>query len=556
MNRALGYLWLALLKRRALHFLRGLRRPTTLLGFAALAFFLSWMFCLRREEVFGQLVRPASLVGGAMLMLGGSLFKGFLQRGLVFEPADVDFLFTSPFTQRQIVFYRLLPGYLFAVGQGLVFFAFFVSHLKTPIQTSVCLMLFQIVCFHLAAGAAIFAGSISEPLHHRIRWMMLGVYFVVAALYLRTAWDLKLIPAFVSSPLSQVFFYPAVTLSDIGAAPSISEWTLRLVKSSSFSTNHVLQPAFYLSVFAAGAMASLWLLLRFRGSIFETAVATTTRMAEKRLRLQEGRRITIAVDNPSRSAALPKASLFHGVGAIVWKNLVVASRSKRELVLGLVFTLIYTGFLFALRWLLHHQMALGGELPAREVRDFDRALAGLLCFLPFLLQRALSFDFRRDGQHLVGFRTLPVSSFALVLAELAVPIGLCLAFQAFGILVLMACARYEWSMLLLVLLGFPAVALALNGVWNLHYLLAASKRAGGKIESTSPVGILIVVALSFLVFFPAGWAALQVGRNLNWRFSELLAIAVWLAVQYLVDFLLLLALTKFFQRFEVSRDAC
>ena len=58
----------------------------------------------------GQLIRRENLIGGALVMLGGSVFKGVLQRGLACEPADVQFLFTSPFTERQIIMYRLLPN--------------------------------------------------------------------------------------------------------------------------------------------------------------------------------------------------------------------------------------------------------------------------------------------------------------------------------------------------------------------------------------------------------------------------------------------------------------
>src|SRR5712691_2885794 len=162
MNRALTYLWFTLAKRRMLQFICGLRRPTTLIGISALVFFLGFLFLHRHAEVFAQFVRPASLMGAALVMLGGSFFKGFLQRGLVFEPPDVEFLFTSPFTQRQLVFYRLLPNYLFAMIQGLVFLALFAFHLKHPWLTAASLTLFQLVCFHLAAGAAIFAGTISE----------------------------------------------------------------------------------------------------------------------------------------------------------------------------------------------------------------------------------------------------------------------------------------------------------------------------------------------------------------------------------------------------------
>src|SRR5262245_20447938 len=106
MNGALAYLWLTLLKRRAFYLVRCLRRPATLMGFAALVFLIGILFYYRHKTGFAQLVRTESLIGGEILMIGGALFKGFLQRGLAFEPADIEFLFTSPFTQRQIIFYK------------------------------------------------------------------------------------------------------------------------------------------------------------------------------------------------------------------------------------------------------------------------------------------------------------------------------------------------------------------------------------------------------------------------------------------------------------------
>src|SRR2546426_8292294 len=190
MNKALFFLWLALLKRRSLYSVRALRRPVNLVGFLAVATFLGGLFYYRHEEVFAHVVKPQSLFGAAMIMFGGSFFKGFLQRGFAFDPPDLEFLFTSPFTQRQLVFYRMLPNYLYALLQALVFVLLFSPHLHHPLVTFWCLTFFQIGCFHLAATAAIYAGSIPEPLHYRLRWMLLWVYFLLTALYLRLAWDL------------------------------------------------------------------------------------------------------------------------------------------------------------------------------------------------------------------------------------------------------------------------------------------------------------------------------------------------------------------------------
>jgi hypothetical protein len=554
MNGALTYLWLTLLKRRTLYLVRCLRRPATLIGFAALLFLIGILFHYRRAAGFAQLVRPESLIGGALLMAGGALFKGFLQRGLVFEPPDIEFLFTSPFTQRQIIFYRFLPNYLFAFAQSAVFYVLFESHLQHPVLTSACLMLFQIVCFHIAAGSAIFAGTLSEQAHHRCQWMLLTCYFIITALYLRTAWDLHLVPSFVSSPFVQIFFYPASTLTDLGRAPVIGNWALRLLQNDPSILSNIWRPVACLSAFSFGAAATLGFVLRFKANIFETSLATTTRVSEKRLKTRQGHHISAIEIDVARSARLPGFPIFHGVGAVVWKNLVVASRSKHQIILAAGFTFIYTGFLTALRVILHRLMAEGGQLPERDLRDFDNGLASMLVGLAFFLQRSFAFDFRRDGQHLVTFRTLPISPLALALAEISVPTLFCLAFQAVAVIALMLCGRFEWILLLAMLLGFPAVALALNGVWNLHYLLAATKRAGSKAESASSVTILMVVALSFLIFYPAGWAAVTVGRLTPGPICEPVGFGVWLTVQYAVDFCLLLLLARLFQRFEVSDE--
>jgi hypothetical protein len=203
---------------------------------------------------------------------------------------------------------------------------------------------------------------------------------------------------------------------------------------------------------------------------------------------------------------------------------------------------------------------------------------GIAILAPFL-QRVFPFDFRRDGRHLLDFRTLPMSPMSLVLAELAVPVAFVLVCQAVGLVPLLIYARFDWPMVLLLLFAYPAIALALNSVWNLHYLLSATRRAGGHSQSPSAVGTLMVVVFSFLVFIPAIWTARRLLGCLSARAGLVLTGdgfqgvgnaeallrflhagvpltgAGALGVQYVVDFLLLLALARLFQRVEVSRDS-
>lgn len=556
MNRALFYLWLMLLKRKALGFCRSLRRPTAFIGFLAVVGLLGLLFYFRNHELVGKLVRRENLVGGALVMLCGSLFKGFLQRGLVFEPADIEFLFTSPFTQRQVICYRLLPNYLFAVIQSLIFLGLFSAHLAHPLRMALCLTLFQIACFHIATGAAIFAGVVSEELHHRIRWMLLASYFFVTALYLRVEWDFKFVPSFFSSPLLQLLFYPAVNLPDLANAPTPYNWALALRGSGIVTAPALWRNLFVCAGFALGAGLSLWLLLRLKANLFEASLAATTRTVETRLRLRQGRPAAKSVNTSAKSFGLATRSIFKGAGAIVWKNLVVMRRSRRQMLLAAAFVFIYTGFFTALLWLYDHLSRKAGGAPLYEARSFTTGIAWFLGMLAFFLQRMFPFDFRRDGLHLLNFRTLPASPLAFTLAEIAVPTLLCLAAQACGAVPLIIYGKFDWPTLLLVLLGFPAISLALNAVWNLHYLLAATKRVAGGASATSPVGMVLVVALSFLIFLPAGWTTIKIANHFveSQGLGFALAAGSGLTVQYLVDLLLVLAMARLFQAFEVSRD--
>jgi len=555
-NRALLYLWFSLLRRKALKFAYSLRRPTSLVGFLAVVSLLGFLFYFRHHKLMGELVRRENLVGGALVMLCGSLFKGFLQRGLECEPADIEFLFTSPFTQRQIIIYRLLPNYLFAVFQSLVFMGLFASHFQYPILTALCLSLFQVACFHLAMAAAIFGGAIPEGTHYRMRWMILGVCFLIGASYLRLAWGFRIVPAFCSSPIVQFLFYPALTLPDAANAIAVHQWTLGLEPTGAIAMREFWLKTSYLAGFALAAGASLWLLFRCKTNVFEAALGTTTRLAENRQRLQQGRRITIEKEQAVRSVRMPKSILFHGVGAILWKNLIAVRRCRKEMMVASFFIFCYTGFFTALLWIYHDLARKAGGAPLYEARGFTSGIAAFLGMLAFFLQRMFPFDFRRDGRHLLSFRTLPTSPIALTLAEVAVPTAMCLAAQACGVIPLVIFGKFDWPTLVFIVLGYPAVSLALNSVWNLHYLLAAAKEAEGR-SSSSAVGMVMVVALSFLVFYPAGLTTVKVANHFieNQSLAFTLAASAGLAVQYTIDLLLLLTIARVFQRVEISRDS-
>jgi hypothetical protein len=234
--------------------------------------------------------------------------------------------------------------------------------------------------------------------------------------------------------------------------------------------------------------------------------------------------------------------------------MVCASRSRRELLVSLFFTLVISvPWVFVLRFLKENLP--NNESGAEVMNNVAGTVIPLsIGFLPFFLQTSLPFDFRIDGRHLVSFRTFPFPPAAIVITILAVPVMLCLSCQAMSLLVISAFGNLGWAVIFKILLIAPAIAIPINCVWNIHYLAGSAKlisgtRQGG--SSSNAVGTLLVVALCFAVFFPAGYMREWLTSK-SW--TQPSADLAGLLIQYAMDGLLVLVLIRLFQRFEVARD--
>src|SRR5205807_3271531 len=138
-----------------------------------------------------------------------------------------------------------------------------------------------------------------------------------------------------------------------------------------------LPPALALLGFALAAAASLLALLKVKGDLLEASLGATANAAERRLRIQQGRRLAATGHDGCASVRLPKRPLFCGVGAIVWKNFVVARRSKRELLLAFGVALVFTLPLAALLRL-HHTLMNSAGISAGEALNFHLGVASFL----------------------------------------------------------------------------------------------------------------------------------------------------------------------------------
>jgi hypothetical protein len=132
MNPALTYLFATQLKNRAKLAVVEMRQPGRLIGVAALVSLIVFLVRHREHEIFGWLVKTPVLSTLGLALVAISLIQGLMRRGMAFEAADVEFLFTGPFSERHLIAYRLLAPYLSAVVGAVVFTAVFGAHLPHP----------------------------------------------------------------------------------------------------------------------------------------------------------------------------------------------------------------------------------------------------------------------------------------------------------------------------------------------------------------------------------------------------------------------------------------
>ena len=273
MNRALAFL---LWRRRVngvRQYWRGLANPRRLLGtvlWLALISFMVWaqVYAQRQRgiaspESAAQVMKM--LVAMTMIM---SVFGGVVQRGLAFQPADIDFLFPGPFTRRSLILYRLCSIYPLALLSSFFFTVIFGMRVPNHGLAFIGLALAQAVAVHLQAIAALVAVTINERVFARMRRSMqlfatlvagLGIVVLMTSMFGGGTFS-DHVREWLATPVARVIFYPAVAVEELALATEFAD---------------AMRTASQLVLFAAGTLLiAVSLQVRF----FEASIETSRRV--------------------------------------------------------------------------------------------------------------------------------------------------------------------------------------------------------------------------------------------------------------------------------------
>lgn len=519
-----------------MQFLRGLKEPRRLIGVAF------WTLC-----IVGFLAsQHAASVGSARVTSTESLqalfsilllttgLNGFLQRGLTFQPSDVDFLFCGPFSRRQLVMYRLLSVYPFALVSS-AFFLLVLRRATAHPGIAYCgLVLFSLLLVHVQTIFGLLATAVENRIFQRLKTSLRIV-----------AWSLAIGLAFAFMGAVTGDEHALTTLRSIfhGGWTDVALWPAKVVSRSLTAGGWGDAWSPLLGLLAA-TFVSLLIVLALQVDFLEASITATQQTAALRARFGRGVVSPEAQSGAVHSAFRPRLPFFRGAGAIAWKNLIAVSRSMRFLLFAVLSMGVYTALL----------IARGRGIGAGE-GGVQYDIVSLGAMWPLLLQQYVAFDFRRDIDSLAELRQLPLRPISVAAAEVFVPTFLCVTFQALGVAGIALFESIEPATLLVVALVYPATTLAISTVSNLGFMLfpsrqasAARGRAGGSSLSLVALFNAIVTMVSLAPAAFVGFLCVRFGQQ------GPVAFGVAFLVQCAVNLSLLWLLGRVYARFDVSRD--
>ncbi len=548
MNRALLYLVVMQKKNAIFAFFRSLREPRRFFGTMIWVGFLVFFLVSNPSAYTSAMDRSAArdaLPALFSILLLTSSINGLLHRGIAFQPADIDFLFPGPFERRELVMYRLANLYPFALISSLIFVLMLRRTVVDGRIAYVGLVLFSIILIHLQTMLGLAATWIEGRFFKKIRFALRGAGLVLAIAlgfaFVGSATGNSQISSYIRDAFSKgaprIAFYPAAKLAEAIVAPSFIAALPSLLVLVSF------------------AAITLLVVLSMQVNFIEASILTSQQGSLLRARMWRG----FVGGDPSvekaKSAKMPSLALFRGSGAIVWKNLVTASRSMRFIVYAVLAIGIYTAIIIARNRA--PQFSHGGPFgPGAGSEDSiltDVLMLGALW--PLFIQQYIAFDFRRDFDSLAELKQLPSRPFFIALAEVAVPWLLAISFQALGLAGVAFFEKLTIPTIALATMIYPPVTLTMITITNWGFLMFPSRQAAASRGRAGGSNLSLVAIFNMFISLLALTPAMLVGAfMIRLDYGAMRSVACASAAQFLVAFVLVFLLGRTFARFDVTRE--
>jgi hypothetical protein len=384
----------------------------------------------------------------AMLAICGvNLITSVGERAVAFLPPEVDFLFAGPFSRRQLLGYKLLKSGFGALFTASIFSVVFVRYAQLWAAGWLGIFLALLFLQLLSMAVVLIGQTIGERAYTRGRTAVLAGLIALVAIgmapVLRSGGIhslAELAAAFRTSMIGRGVLAPFDVFARIVVAPALFPDALAWA-------------ALAASMIVVLALLVMWLDAHY----LETSAAAGQRIYDRVRHLRRGLGPLRA--SPGARWRLPRPPRLAGAGPMAWRQLTVALRQSRAVILRLLVICAASAIIF-------------------ETGDFGGnsgsvtgVVVGALLWLTFMFSSMLPFDFRGDVDHIDTLKALPVSATALCAAQLIAPVAVMAICQLSLLAVVSAVLAPDPRLIVVVVAFIVPFNLLLIAVENLIFLV-------------------------------------------------------------------------------------
>ncbi len=463
-------------------------------------------------------------------LLGFTVFTALVSKGRAFHfsPNEINFLFTGPFTHRDLIAYKFCAYLAGALLSAAIIVPFLPAHAGPALVTFTGTFL-TIVFIQLSSAAiGMFAQAYEGGWMARARRpaFVLGLAAMAAAV-IYAQWTgynnaLGMVAMFRQSWVGTILLAPFIVFAKLFLArdiyPDLAVWAAVAI---------VINAALLRVIFALDARTADRSLLQSR------------RLSKRWSRIRQGG--SLWASDKTTGHSVRRAPNLGGLGPIAWRQAINAVRNSGRVIAVFLAVAVIAG-----------PIATAAGIQSAD----SRTIAGFYFFIAFIVPRTLVCDFRGDLNRMETYKALPVAPWRICAGQLLVPVVLS---SAIGLIMILSTLFFLHGTGARIAIALAAFALPFNlllyGVENLVFLLFPAKlvpvgRADFEFIGRTMVEFAAKTIIIFSVLAAAVGAGL-IGLSVSGRSWMLFGMASWLTL-VLIGSAIVPLMGSAFRRFTVE----
>lgn len=475
-------------------------------------------------------------------LLGLVLLTVFTTAGeaaVYFTPAEVDMLFSGPFTRRELLVFKLIKTLLGILVMSAFFSLMMLSSLPDWPRAYLGILLALGMVQFLGMAVALAGQIAAEQAYSRGRRLVLAVLAGAALLGLADVLRRS----------------PGRTFAEIVAHLRDSPVFVALLAPFDVFTRAIFAARWFpdFAVWAPASLAIdlalLWLVFRLDAGYIESAATISQKVYERVRRVRQGGGVAMPAGAAAARLRLPPLPWLFGAGPLAWRQLLIAVRTSRHVLM--VTTIL--GVMFTGAFILSNK----GVAPSNGPPVVPSMGTAMIFYLTFFFSMQLPWAFRGDVDHIDFLKSLPIGPVRVAAGELAGGVVLLTAMQFLLLGALAVAAPASWPGLLVAAAFCPpfnAMLMALNNGMFLVYPVRPS--VGTTFEFQVMGRMWLFMMLQFLLLIPLAGIPTTVGAGAFWLSGyswPAFAATSWLVLAAELPALVLFVAWAY-QRFDVNTD--